>query len=52
LEAKYPDQGTKLAPASSDLKAKALFEQAASIESANFDPYASKIFVEGVYKPQ
>ncbi|KAF5349755.1 hypothetical protein D9758_010192 [Tetrapyrgos nigripes] len=52
LEAKYPNQGPKLVPASSDLKATALFEQAASIETANFDSFAGKVAVEGYIKPQ
>jgi glutathione S-transferase len=47
---KYADQGTQgLIP--TDLKAKARFEQAASTEQANFDPYASKIVGEKVFKP-
>ncbi|KAJ7134040.1 glutathione S-transferase [Mycena crocata] len=51
LAEKYPDQGTrKLVP--TDLKAKALFEQGASIEFANFHPYASKIYMEGLSKPR
>ncbi|KIL66458.1 hypothetical protein M378DRAFT_103526 [Amanita muscaria Koide BX008] len=41
---KYADQGTKLIP--SDLKGRALFEQAASIEKANFDSYARTIVFE------
>lgn len=39
----------KLLP--TDLKGKALFEQAASIEQAQFDPYASGLSVEKVFKP-
>ncbi|KAH8827749.1 glutathione S-transferase [Flagelloscypha sp. PMI_526] len=39
LEEKYPSQGTKLIP--TELKARALFEQAASNECFNFDPFAS-----------
>ncbi|KAJ6506053.1 glutathione S-transferase [Mycena vulgaris] len=41
LAEKYAGQGTPLLPA--DLKAKALFEQAVSIEFANFNPQVSKI---------
>ncbi|KAG6805151.1 hypothetical protein H0H93_005527, partial [Arthromyces matolae] len=39
----------KLIPA--DIKKKALFEQAASIELNNFDPFASKAVAEIVFKP-
>ncbi|KAF5342695.1 hypothetical protein D9611_002058 [Ephemerocybe angulata] len=46
---KYADQGTPLFP--TDLKAKGLFEQAASIEQSNFDVYASKAAYEAVFKP-
>jgi hypothetical protein len=35
-----------------DLKALALFEQAVSIETSNFDPYATKAVFEKVFKPQ
>ncbi|KAJ7936146.1 glutathione S-transferase-like protein [Mycena leptocephala] len=46
LAEKYADQGTpNLIP--TELKAKALFEQAASIEYANFNPYAFTIFLGG-----
>ncbi|KAJ8518674.1 hypothetical protein ONZ45_g4278 [Pleurotus djamor] len=48
LEAKYPSQGTTLIP--KDTQALAKFEQAASIESFNFDPYASTIVWEKVFK--
>ncbi|KAK7448521.1 hypothetical protein VKT23_013783 [Stygiomarasmius scandens] len=57
LEAKYPNQGPKLAPSFGEgegedsIKATALFEQAASIEISNFDPYAGKAFFEGLFKP-
>ncbi|KAF7972954.1 hypothetical protein HWV62_34235 [Athelia sp. TMB] len=50
IAAKYASQGTPLVPASSDLKATALFEQAASVEQANFDPPASGIAAERVFK--
>ena len=43
-------QGTKFTPAPSDLKAKALFEQAASIEAFNFFPFATQAVREKVYK--
>ncbi|KAF6755477.1 glutathione S-transferase [Ephemerocybe angulata] len=45
---KYADQGTTLIP--TDLKAKGIFEQAASVEYANWEPYASKAVIEKVYK--
>ncbi|RDB29481.1 hypothetical protein Hypma_014953 [Hypsizygus marmoreus] len=48
IAAKYADQGTKLIP--TDLKANALFEQAASVELSNFDPSASKAVFENVFK--
>ncbi|KAG9042340.1 hypothetical protein FS837_010973 [Tulasnella sp. UAMH 9824] len=51
IAAKYVDQGTKLLPDPSDIKAVALFEQAASIEQSNFDPYAFGIAVEKVFNP-
>ncbi|KAJ6577057.1 glutathione S-transferase [Mycena vulgaris] len=46
---KYPNQGTKLVP--TDVQGKALFEQAASIEYSNFDPFCSKAVAEMVFKP-
>jgi glutathione S-transferase len=46
---KYPNQGTPLIP--SDLKAEALFEQAASIEAFNFTPFVRPIIIEKVFKP-
>lgn len=46
---KYADQGTKLVP--TELKAFGLFQQACSIEVANFDDYASKAVGEMVIKP-
>ncbi|KAH7922081.1 glutathione S-transferase [Leucogyrophana mollusca] len=49
LAKKYADQGTpNLVPA--EPKAEALFEQAVSIEISNFDPFASKIGFERVFK--
>ncbi|KAG6812672.1 hypothetical protein H0H92_001430 [Tricholoma furcatifolium] len=48
LEDKFPDNGPKLVP--TEIKAKAIFEQAASVESSNFDPYASKAVAEKVFK--
>ncbi|KAF8175846.1 glutathione S-transferase [Pholiota molesta] len=49
IEAKYPDQGTKLIP--SDPKAYALFLQAASTETTHFNHYAESAVVEKVFKP-
>ncbi|TFK27435.1 glutathione S-transferase [Coprinopsis marcescibilis] len=46
---KYADQGRKLIP--TDLKEKALFEQAASVEYANFETNASTVVAEKVFKP-
>ncbi|KAG5634673.1 hypothetical protein H0H81_001136 [Sphagnurus paluster] len=48
IATKYADQGTKLIP--TDLKGNALFEQAASIESSNFDPSASAAVFENLFK--
>ncbi|TRM64613.1 glutathione S-transferase [Schizophyllum amplum] len=47
--AKFPDQGTPLVP--TEIKAKALFEQACSIEYSNFDQFASNAVAEKVFKP-
>ena len=49
LEAKYKGKGTELIP-SSDVKALGLFEQAAYIESSNFDPFASVMVFERAFK--
>jgi glutathione S-transferase len=49
LADKYAEQGTPLIP--TGVQAKGLFEQAASVEFANFEPYARGIYVEGVLKP-
>ncbi|KAF5345700.1 hypothetical protein D9758_013044 [Tetrapyrgos nigripes] len=51
LEAKYPDQGPKLAPDSSDIKAKAIFDQAASVEVSNFGPLVDEANFEAIVKP-
>ena len=48
LELKYKGQGTELIP--TDPKAQGLFEQAASIEASNYDPYVSGIAFEKVFK--
>ncbi|KAI0032621.1 glutathione S-transferase [Vararia minispora EC-137] len=51
LEAKYPNKGPRLAPPTSDLAAYARYEQACSVETANFDVYASSAVAELVFKP-
>lgn len=48
LEAKYKGKGTELVP--NDAAAKGLFEQGASIEISYFDPSASGIVFERVFK--
>jgi len=49
---KYRGQnGVDLLPDPNDLKAVAKYEQAASIELSNFDPYASGLAYEKVFKP-
>ncbi|PMD41334.1 putative glutathione S-transferase [Hyaloscypha variabilis F] len=47
---KYAGQGTPLLPAEDDLKAYGLFEQACSLEQFYFDPAASQIAFEKVFK--
>jgi len=49
---KYADQGTKLLPDTSDIKAVALFEQAINIEQADFDPNASGIAAQKIFIPR
>ncbi len=48
LEIKYKGKGTELIP--KDIKGQGLFEQAASMEISYFDPYASGIVYEKVFK--
>jgi len=48
---KFATVGTPLIPSPTDLKAFGLFQQAVSIEQSNFDPYASGLAVEKVFKP-
>lgn len=48
LENKFKNQGTQLIP--SDPQAYGLFEQGASIEQANFDPQASGLAFERMFK--
>ncbi|TEB33523.1 glutathione S-transferase [Coprinellus micaceus] len=47
---KYPDQGTPLVPSPTNVQAWALFEQAASNEYANFEPFAKQIVFEKLFK--
>ncbi len=49
LEKQYKGKGTELIP-SKNTKADGLFEQGASIEASNFDPYANEIVGEKIYK--
>lgn len=49
IATKYSSQGTPLVP--TELKALARFEEAASIETANFDQYASGAAIEKILKP-
>lgn len=49
IEAKYSDREPKLIP--TEPLANALFEQAASFESATFEPFATGAFVESCFKP-
>jgi glutathione S-transferase len=49
LELKYRGKGTELIP-SKDAASKGLFEQAASIETSYFDPSASGLVYEMVFK--
>ncbi|KAG8903137.1 hypothetical protein FRB99_003680 [Tulasnella sp. 403] len=51
LATKFASQGTKLLPDAADLKESALFEQGASIELSNFDPFASGLVAEKVFNP-
>jgi len=49
IDTKYPNQGPKLIP--TDLKKYAQYEQAASNETSNYDPYVSGLVYEKVFKP-
>ncbi|KAF7293294.1 Glutathione S-transferase [Mycena chlorophos] len=54
LERKYPNQpeGSKLAPdVGADLRATALFNQAMSVETFNFYPFAYRVVDEVIFKP-
>jgi glutathione S-transferase len=49
LEDKYRGKGTQLIP-NKDAASRGLFEQAASIETSYFDPHASALVFEQVFK--
>jgi glutathione S-transferase len=49
LETRYKGRGNELIP-TKHVKAQGLFEQAASIEISYFDPYASGIVAERIFK--
>ncbi|KAH9933998.1 glutathione S-transferase [Epithele typhae] len=51
LALKHGGVAAGLVPAAGDLEAVALFEQAASVEMSNFDPSASKLAFENLFKP-
>ncbi|TEB33522.1 glutathione S-transferase [Coprinellus micaceus] len=48
---KYAGQGTPDLVPTKDVKSRALFEQAASVETSNFDAYAGPAVFEGFFKP-
>ncbi|KAJ7495340.1 glutathione S-transferase [Mycena latifolia] len=49
LEDTYPSQGTRLVP--TEMKAKALFEQAASVEFGHFEPHTRSIYIQSKIRP-
>ena len=49
LEEKYKGKGTELIPVN-DIKSRFLFEQAANIEAFNFNPSASDMIYERIFK--
>ena len=49
LEEKYKGKGTELIPGN-DIKSRFLFEQAANIEAFNFNPSASDMVHERIFK--
>jgi len=48
---KYADKGPKLIPDVSNIQEWAIFEQIASVEQANYDPYVSGITAQRVFNP-
>ncbi|KAJ3572929.1 hypothetical protein NP233_g2765 [Leucocoprinus birnbaumii] len=51
IATKWADRGDALIPLS-NIQAIALFEQAASVEVSNFDPYATRAVFQKVFKPK
>lgn len=51
IASKYANQGTKLLPDPTDLKATALFQQWSSVEKDNFDVYAVGIVMQKLFGP-
>ncbi|OWY50318.1 fungal specific transcription factor [Alternaria alternata] len=51
LASEYAEQGTALLPSFDDKKAWAHFEQWASVEQNNFDPFAREIFYQKMVRP-
>ncbi|GJE89924.1 glutathione S-transferase [Phanerochaete sordida] len=51
VAAKYASQGTPLLPPPGDVRATARFEQAASVETSNFDAFASGLAYQKVFIP-
>jgi glutathione S-transferase len=51
IATKYAAQGTQLIPSTDDLRAYALYDQASSVEMADFDKFAIDILRELVFKP-
>ena len=49
---KYGGAEKGLIPRDEDLASVARFEQAASVETSNFDPYASGLAYENIFKPR
>ncbi|KAJ6032498.1 glutathione S-transferase [Penicillium herquei] len=52
IAVKFGSQGTDLSPSPTDLKEYANFQQALSVEQSYFDPIASQIAFEKVFKPR
>ena len=50
LALRYGGAALGLVPEAGDIAATARFEQAASVETSNFDPYASGLAYENVFK--
>ncbi|PCH34466.1 glutathione transferase [Wolfiporia cocos MD-104 SS10] len=50
IATKYATQGPRLIPDPSDIQSWARYEQAASIELSNFDPYMNELAWENIFK--